>query len=209
MILGFGLLRRLFKLVVGLLAVLVAYLAVTAAQIWWTSRQNDAPHSAALIVMGAAEYDGSPSPVLEARLSHALELWRARAANLIVVTGGKEKGDRYTEAGASARWLEAQKVPVGDLIEEDRGRDSYQSVAAAAHSLGHLGTEGVLMVSDPFNEYRIVAIATRLGMRAYPSPTRTSPIRGASVLPYYGQELLAVGVGRIIGYQALSDLMHP
>jgi uncharacterized SAM-binding protein YcdF (DUF218 family) len=203
------LLRRLLKLVVGLGVVVIVYLGVTAAQIWWTSRQHDAPHSAAIIVLGAAEYDGAPSPVLEARLSHALALWRANAATRIVVTGGKEKGDRYTEAGVSARWLEARKVPARDLIEEDGGRDSYQSVAAAAHSLGHLGTEGVIMVSDPFNEYRIVAIATRLGMRAFASPTRTSPIRGTAVLPYYGQEVLAVGVGRIIGYQALSDLMHP
>lgn len=194
---------------VGALVVVLAYVVVTAAQIWWTSRQNAAPHSAAIIVLGAAEYDGTPSPVLEARLAHALALWRAKVAGLIVVTGGKEAGDRYTEAGVSARWLEARKVPVPDVVEENRGRDSYQSVSAASRSLGHLGTEGVVMVTDPFNEYRVVAIASRSGMTPYPSPTRTSPIRGTAVVSYFAQEVLAVGVGRIVGYRALSAIMHP
>ncbi|MGH9129910.1 MAG: YdcF family protein [Acidimicrobiales bacterium] len=205
---GFGL-AQLFKLLAGVVAVVVVYLAVTVAQVWWTARQNDAPKAQAIVVMGAAEYDGTPSPVLKARLTHALSLWRSNLAPVIVVTGGREEGDRFTEAGVEAIWLEARQVPASAIIEEKRGRDSYESIAAARDSLEPLDRRRLIMVSDPFNEDRIVSMVARLGLVAYPSPTRTSPIRGAAVVGYYARETLAVGVGRIIGYQALSNLLHP
>lgn len=189
--------------------VVIVYLAVTAAQIWWTARQNQSPHVSAIVVMGAAEYNGTPSPDLVARLSHALALWRQNVATTVVVTGGRESGDRFTEAGVSEAWLEQHFVPADDVLEESSARDSYQSVLAATRSLMARNERKVVMVSDPFHEDRIVGMATRLGLDAYPSPTRTSPIGGLSVLPYFGRETLAVGVGRIIGYQTLSEVMHP
>lgn len=205
---GLGLGRRLVKLAAGVAVVVVAYLAVTAAQIWWTARQNANPHADAIIVMGAAQYNGSPSPDLVARLSHALALWRAGVATIVVVTGGRESGDPFTEAGVSATWLERRGVPRHDILAEKVGRDSYESIAAAVRALGR-SRRIVVMVSDPFHEDRIVSMAQRLGLHAYPSPTRTSPIRGLAVLPYYARETFAVAIGRIIGYSTLSHIMHP
>lgn len=209
MVAGPGLARRILKLLAVVVVLVVAYLAVTAAQIWWTARQNDSPHVAAIVVMGSAEYDGTPSPDLAARLSHALALWRRGLAREVVVTGGRESGDHYTESGVSATWLEVRGVPSRDIVEEDTARDSYQSVSAAARAIMARGQRTAIMVSDPFHEERIVGMATRLGLTAYPSPTRTSPIRGLAVVPYYARETLAVAVGRVIGYQTLSELMHP
>ncbi|MGH9071120.1 MAG: YdcF family protein [Acidimicrobiales bacterium] len=209
MSLGFVSARRLLKLAGIALFLVVVYLVVTVAQIWWTARQNQSPHVEAIVVMGAAEYDGTPSPDLAARLSHALALWRKGVATTIVVTGGRESGDQFTEAGVSAAWLETRNVPSGEIVEADQARDSYQSVAAAAKAVLRTGQPSVVMVSDPFHEQRILGMAARLGLVAYPSPTRTSPIRGFAVIPYYGRETTAVAVGRIIGYQALSEWLHP
>lgn len=204
---GFGLRRRLLKGLAGVAVIILTYLVVTAALVWWTARRDDAPHADAIIVMGAAQYDGTPSPDLVARLSHALALWQAGVARTVVVTGGRESGDPFTEAAVAGTWLADHGVPRSDILEE-RGRDSYESIDAAARSLLPY-RRIVVMVSDPFHEDRIVSMATRLGFRAYPSPTRTSPIRGFAVVPYYARETVAVALGRLIGYSSLSHLMHP
>lgn len=211
MIPGLGLsrvLRLVVRVAVALVVVTVGYVGVTAAQVWWTSRRNDAVRAQAIVVMGAAQYNGVPSEVLAARLSHALDLWRAHLAPKLVVTGGGEPGDRYTEAEASALWLEARGVPDSDVLREVQGRDSYESLAGAAAFLHPRGISSVLMVSDPFHEERITAIAAGLGLTPYPSPTRTSPIRGTAELGYFGRETVAVAAGRIIGYRRLSNLLH-
>lgn len=195
-------------MVAALVGACVVYLAATAAQVWWTSRRNDSPPAQAIVVMGAAQYDGRPSPVLAARLGHALALWRAGLGPRIVVTGGKEPADAHTEAWSSATWLEAHGVPASAIAAQVAGRDSWQSLAGAAAYLVPHGLTDVLLVSDPYHEERIVSMSERLGLDPHPSPTRSSPIRGTAALPFYGRETLAVGIGRLIGYGRLSDLMH-
>ncbi len=192
------------------LAVVVAagYLGVTAIQVWWTSRRNDAQSAQAIVVMGAAQYDGRPSPVLRARLAHVLALWRDHRASSIVVTGGKEEGDSHTEAQASAAWLEGQGVPASAIAAEVGGRDSWQSLDLAAAYLLPRHLSDVLLVSDPYHEERIMAMASSLGLDPHPSPTRLSPIRGWAAVPYYARETVAVAVGTIVGYGRLSRWMH-
>ncbi len=155
--------------------------------------------------MGAAQYNGVPSPDLAARLRQAVVLWRGRYASAVMVTGSKEPGDRYTEAEASARYLMAQGIPASDILESG-GSDSWENLALAAPVLLARGDSTVLIVTDPFHEARSLAIATDVGLHPYPTPAQHSPITGASTIPYYAKETVGMAVGRIIGFDRLSSL---
>ncbi len=203
----FGPLRLAFRLVLGVLMALVVYFVVTLVQVWLTSRQYDPRPAGAIVVMGAAQYDGVPSPDLRSRLDEALILYRQGYARMVVVTGSKEKGDRFTEAQSGARYLELAGVSASDVLEAG-GSDSYQNMSGAADELEPRGLTTVLVTTDPFHEDRSMAIASGLGLEPYPTPTRTSPIRGWSAVPFYLREALAVGVGRVIGYRYMSDLVR-
>ena len=185
----------------------VVYLIVTFCQVWWASRENQARPVQAIVVLGAAQYNGVPSPDLQARLDHALALWQAGLAPLIVVTGGKEPGDVYTEATAGADYLAAKGVPQTDILREVQGRDTWESLSAVANFLKPRDISVVLLVSDPFHDERISLIAKEVGLTPYLSPTRTSPIRGTAVVPYFAKETVEVAVGRIIGFRRLADVL--
>jgi uncharacterized SAM-binding protein YcdF (DUF218 family) len=191
---------------VGAAGLIVAYLIFNLAQVWWASRQNQARPVQAIVVLGAAQYNGVPSPDLRARLDHAVLLWRARLAPLVVLTGGKEAGDAYTEAGAGATYLEDKGIPSADIVREGTGRNSWQSLAAAATMLEARHLTRVLLVSDPFHDKRIALMASELGLTPYVSPTRTSPIRGLAVIPYFAKETVEVAIGRIVGFQRLTGV---
>ena len=193
--------RLVLRAAVVLIVAGLAYLAFTFAQVWWTARQDYAGRADAIVVLGAAQYNGRPSAVLHARLDHALALWRRGLAPVIVVTGGSQPGDRYTEATASADYLLSQGVPDSKVLREVSGHSSWQSLAAAKGFLDDRGIEEVLLVSDPFHSYRIRAIASELGLRGRPSPTRTSPIRGPAVMPHLLRETVAVAAGHITGFE--------
>jgi len=180
-----------------------AYLLVTLSQVWWASREDQARPVQAIVVLGSAQYDGIPSPDLKARLDQALSLWRRGLADVVVVTGGKAPGDAHTEASASADYLAHNGVPQSKILREDTGRDSWQSLSAAADFLEARGDRDVLLVSDPFHDERISLMAAELGLTPFVSPTRTSPIRGLSVLPYFAKETLEVAVGRVVGFRRL------
>jgi uncharacterized SAM-binding protein YcdF (DUF218 family) len=186
-------------------ALLVAYLLVTAVQVWLTGRRYEPRAAGAIVVMGAAQYNGVPSPDLAARLDQAVILWRDRYASDIMVTGYKEPGDRYTEAEASARYLVAAGVPDRDILESG-GSDSWENLAESAPVLLARGDGTVLIVSDPFHEARCLSIATDVGLHPYPTPAQHSPITGFSTVPYYAKETVGVAVGRIIGFDRLDSL---
>jgi uncharacterized SAM-binding protein YcdF (DUF218 family) len=197
---------RLVSRIAGLLLMaLLIYFAVTLVQVWLTSREYDPHPAGAILVMGAAQYNGVPSPDLKARLDEALTLYHNGYAKLIMLTGSKEKGDTYTESEAGARYLEAQHVPADDILQAG-GSDSYENVHDAAPTLlaRHAGI--VLVTTDPFHEFRSMAIASSLGLTPSPSPTQTSPIKGWATVPYFLKEALGVGLGRIIGYNHLEWL---
>ena len=188
-----------------LLAVLV-YLGVTAAQVWSAARDDGARPADAIVVLGAAQYDGRPSPVLAARLDHAVELFEAGLAPVIVVTGGGRDGDRTTEGLAGYQYLLAHGVPESALLLENGGSNSWQSLAAAARFLLAQGRREVLLVSSPYHALRTEHIAAEVGLVGHASPARSSPEGAWSTLTHYGRETVAVGVGRIIGYRRLVRL---
>ncbi len=195
-------LRMAVRVVSLVVTALVLYYVVTLVQVWLTSRHYDAHGAQAIVVMGAAQYDGVPSPDLRARLDQALLLYRQKDAPLVVVTGNKQPGDQFTEAEAGQRYLESKGVPASAILQAG-GDDSWANLSdAAAELLPRHDTE-VLVVTDPFHEDRSCAIATDVGLTPSPTPTRTSPITGAATVPYFLKEALGVALGRVIGYQHL------
>ncbi|MHB8219985.1 MAG: YdcF family protein [Acidimicrobiales bacterium] len=198
-------LRWALKLAVVVVVGLAIYFGVTMVQVWLTSRAYDARPAQAIVVMGAAQYNGVPSPDLRARLDQALILFREGYSHLVGLTGSKEKGDAYTESEAGARYLEYHGVPPADIVEAG-GDDSWRNLSELAPKLKARGVHTVLMVTDPFHEDRSMAIASDLGFTPYPAPTRTSPITGTATVPYFLKEAVGVGLGRIIGFQNLHVL---
>ncbi len=198
--------RLAFRLARWMVAAVVVYLAVTAVQVWLTGRRYDPVTAGAIVVMGAAQYDGVPSPDLQARLDEASLLWHQGYAPTVVVTGSKQTGDAFTEAEASARYLEVTKhIPARDIVEVG-GRNSWQNLALTAPVLEARGVTTALVVTDPFHEARCLAIASSLGLTPSPTPTRTSPIHGIATVPYYAKETAGVALGRIIGYDRLGSI---
>ena len=194
------------KLVAALLAAAVLYLGVTFAQVWLAARDDQARPAEAIVVFGTAQYNGVPSPVLAARLDHAIELYERDLAPVIVVTGGNQPGDKFTEATASANYLIQRGVPDEDVLREVFGTTSWQSLAAAANFLGDRSISHVLLVSDPFHSLRIRAMASELGLEGHSSPTKTSPISGMTEARYMVRETLAVAVGRVVGFRRQASI---
>jgi uncharacterized SAM-binding protein YcdF (DUF218 family) len=197
--------RWALKILVLLLVAIVLYFAVTLVQVWLTSRHYDPHPAGAIVVMGAAQDNGVPTKDLAARLDQALILYRAGYAKVIMVTGNKEPGDVYTEAEASAMYLEKHGVPSTAILEAG-GDNSYQNLADAAPQLLAHQDGVVLVTTDPFHEDRSMAIASSLGLTPSPTPTQSSPITGAATIPYFLKEAVGVGFGRIIGWNHLEWL---
>jgi uncharacterized SAM-binding protein YcdF (DUF218 family) len=201
----FGPIKLVLRIISLFLTALLVYFSVTLVQVWLTSRQYD-PHPAGVIlVMGAAQYDGVPSPDLQSRLDEAEKLFKADDASLIMLTGSKEPGDAFTEAQTGARYLESRGIPAHDILQAG-GSDSYQNISDAMPQLKARGISTVLVTTDPFHEDRSMAIVSSFGLTPSPTPTQTSPIRGWSTVPYFLKEAVGVGLGRIIGYNHLEWL---
>lgn len=180
---------------------IVGYFGVSLYQVWSTGRSAYVGPVDAIVVMGAAQYDGRPSPQLAARLDHVAELWPEGRAPLVVVTGGKRPGDRFTEAETSAAYLQERGVPASAIVLEDQGRTSFESLDGVAQLLGERGLGDVLIVTDPFHSLRSKLIAEQVGLTAHVSPTPTSIVRGGDELTRELQEAAGVAIGRLIGFQ--------
>jgi uncharacterized SAM-binding protein YcdF (DUF218 family) len=156
---------------VALLVAAIGYPAMTAYSVYTLSHRDEMHAADAIVVLGAAEYDGRPSPVLQARLDHALYLYRQGMAPVIITTGGKRPGDVYTEAQVGSAYLAEHGVPRSRLFEEDQGQSTYQSISRVAKIGGAHDVHTVLLVSDPLHSARVQRMALDLGFRAaYTSP---------------------------------------
>lgn len=196
--------RGAIRLCMVLLVVVVGYFAITFFQVWRASHRDEAHQAQAIVVLGAAQYDGRPSAVLRARLDHAAALYRDGVADVIMLTGGRQAGDRFTEASAGAGYLGRAGIPQSALRLETDGTNSWQSLAAAARVLRAEGLTDVVLVSSPYHSLRVEHIAGEVGLDGDASPAKDAPDRAtfAQLL----RETAAVGVGRIIGYRRLVDL---
>ena len=197
--------RRAVRVLAVLVLLAVLYVGVTAAQIWFASQRDEMAASDAIVVLGAAQYDGQPSPALKARLDHAVTLYADGIAPVVWVTGGRRPGDRFSEASASSRYLIRNGVADGDVKLETNGESSYESLAAAARYLRNDDHRDVLLVSDPWHAYRIAAIAREVGLRPRVSPA-SPPEWSRNGLSRLTHETVAVALGRVVGYRRLAGL---
>lgn len=198
------------------LVTVLAGLGIAAAigyatfRIWQTGQADDARPAGAIVVLGAAQYDGRPSPVFEARLEHAVDLWEAGYAPLLVMTGGKQPGDRVTEAETGRDYAVARGVPDSAIVVEPDSRSTLQSVEAVSRILSDRGVGDAVFVSDRPHMLRVLRMASDAGLEAHGSPTTTSPIdqRVAPQIRAMVHELGALALYFISG-QAPADELAP
>ncbi|HEY2067136.1 MAG TPA: YdcF family protein [Gemmatimonadaceae bacterium] len=164
------------RLVLTGLAVLLATWAASLIAVLAWERHDQARPASAIVVLGAAQYVGRPSPVLRARLDHAIDLWRRKLAPLMIVTGGTGRGDTTSEAAVSQRYAVQRGVPASAILLETEGRTTSESMEGVAALMSRRSRRDVLLVSDPFHMLRLTILARRHGLEPYASPTPTSPI---------------------------------
>ena len=199
--------RRAFRVAALLFGLAFIYYVVCFVQVWSRGNDDEARKVDAVVVLGAAQYDGRPSPQLAARLDHAADLYAAGDSEHVVVTGGKRTGDRFTEAEASAKYLLRKGVPTSAIIQVGVGHNTYESMVAVQSTLHAKQLIRVLIVTDPYHTLRTELIAKGLGLTTYVSPTRTSPVTGGSLFSREITEAGGVALGRIIGFHRLSDIV--
>ncbi|NHC12595.1 YdcF family protein [Motilibacter deserti] len=191
------LLRRIVVLAVLAGAV---YLAVTAIRVVQVAGIDDRGPADAIVVLGASQRNGSPAPVLEARLEQAKALYAEKAAPRVVTVGGGQPGDRSTEARAGKEWLIEQGVPARDVIAVPTGTDTYESLEAVSAEMRRQGWRSAVLVTDPWHELRSRAMARDLGLDAVTSPTRTGPSTGTPrSARYVARETLAYAAYSLLG----------
>ncbi len=197
------------QVALGTAALLVVYYLVSLIQVVVAAHSDDADNVGtvdAIVVLGAAQYDGRPSPQLAARLDHVVDLWSEGIATHVMVTGGKQPGDRFSEAEASQRYLVEHGVPADVILSEDAGSTTHESLKAAAEILLDTGLPRVLLVTDPYHALRTKLTANAVGLDAHASPTPTSVVGRWTSARRQVFEAAGVAIGRVIGFGRLSGL---
>ncbi len=195
--------RWAFRLGFLALCLCVLYVGVTFVQVWRTSGDDQTRPVDVIVVLGAAQYDGRPSPVLEARLDKALELYEDGIAPVVIVTGGKQEGDRFTEAFSGYDYLRDHGIPEDALFLEVDGRNTYEQLSASKLIMDQQGSESALLVSSPYHSERLLGIAAEVGIPA----AHVAPADTGSSLPSLIRETAAVAAGRLVGYRRLGNWM--
>ena len=144
-------------------------------RIWDVGGHDDQRAADAIVVLGAAQYNGRPSAILKARLDHAIELYQAGAARYLVVSGGKAAGDATTEAASARAYAIQREVPASAILSEDRGRTTLESLRGVAAVFRDHDLASAIFVSDRSHMLRVLRIARDEGITAFGSPTATSP----------------------------------
>jgi uncharacterized SAM-binding protein YcdF (DUF218 family) len=183
------------------IVVLIAVAGYAAYRIWDQAGRDERRAVDAIVVMGAAQYDGRPSPLFAARLDHAIALYHEGVAPRLIVTGGKREGDRTTEAASARAYAMNHGVPAEAILAEDGSRTTLQSIRGVQALMDSSGLRSAVFVSDPTHMLRVLRMAADVGIDAYGSPTRTSPLERDPVgrIDATVHELGALGVYFITG----------
>lgn len=160
-----------------LLLLVVLWLGGVAGYIWWTGIQDDAAPSDVIIVLGAAAYDAKPSPVLEERLRHGIDLYRRGLAPKLLFTGGFGTGARFAESQVAQRYALRLGVPARDILIETVSRTTQQNMQQAAIVMRAQDLHTAILVSDPLHMARAMRLARQSGITARVSATPTSRFR--------------------------------
>jgi uncharacterized SAM-binding protein YcdF (DUF218 family) len=190
--------KRAAGLLVLALAVFVfAYLISLTIRIGQQSSRDEARPADVIIVMGAAEYRGHPSPVLKLRLDHAVTLYEKHLAPFIMTTGGPGGDPSFTEGGVGRSYLIDRGVPAESVIVEDEGESTAYSLSAATEILRRMGLHSCIIVSDGYHIFRVKRIMQRQGFAVYGSPRE----QGDTSIPeewwQYFRQAIAYGLWRV------------
>lgn len=168
--------RVFWRILSGSFVTLVVIWAgwMCAVLVW--SKWDQAKPAGSIVVLGAAQYDGRPSPVLRARLDHGIDLWNRGMGKLLIVTGGTGYGDTTSEAAVGRTYARKHGVPDSAIVLENKGRTTRESMIAVSDILVRRGITSAILVSDPFHMLRLSILGRRFGITTYTSPTLTSPI---------------------------------
>jgi uncharacterized SAM-binding protein YcdF (DUF218 family) len=148
----------------------VLLVAVLAIRIQRQSTRDEARPADVILVLGAAEYSGRPSPVLRARLDHALELYNQKLASRIMTTGGAGGDPVFTEGGVGRTYLTSMGVPTDSIIVENEGTSTVESTAMAVEIMRRMGLRSVIVVSDGYHIFRVKRMLQAHGLTVYGSP---------------------------------------
>jgi uncharacterized SAM-binding protein YcdF (DUF218 family) len=196
--------KRVAQILALVLCVGSLYVGLTVFEVWRVGRTQSTTQVDAIVVMGAAQYDGVPSPLLKARLMHAFDLWKQKIAPRIVLTGGNKPGDRFTEASASAIFLRQQGVPQEELLQESSSRSTYEALRnvrdLVKNDPNFAGIERIVIVTDPYHELRSRLTAKEWGFDASTSATPNSPIAGNGAFKKHVKEGVGIALARVIGF---------
>jgi len=193
--------HSLIQIAAGLLLVSVIGLGVklfsVAGDIRRQSDVDEARPADVILVLGAAEYRGRPSPILEARLNHALFLYRRELAPRIITTGGKGGDPMFTEGEVGRAYLSRHGIPSEAIIVESEGETTVHSTAAAAEIMRRMGLHSCIVVSDGYHIYRVKRMLQFQGISVYGSPRPTEPRHGWRQEWIYLKQAIAFGLWRV------------
>lgn len=186
----------------GLLGVCAVFVLYTIFQVVWTARNHEVPESAdAIVVLGAAQWNGDPSPVFEGRLLRALELYEAGVAEYIVTTGSGQPGDEVTQGFAGFQYLRNQGVAEESILIVIDGTSTWEELTATAGVLRERDLESAVLVSDPYHNYRLLRMAEAVGLDPSVASTDLDP-----TIRNYARESTASVTGLILGWRRASNL---
>jgi uncharacterized SAM-binding protein YcdF (DUF218 family) len=168
--------RSFFRITTLVIALLLAGWVISMILVERAGKRDEAQAADAIVVLGAAQYVGRPSPVLRARVDHAVSLWKRGLAPTLILTGGTGVGDTTSEAAVARKYAMSRGVPDHAIVIERHGRTTSESMQAVARIMDDRERNTVILVSDPFHMLRLSILARRFGLVPYTSPTRTSPI---------------------------------
>jgi len=168
--------RSFLRTTVAIAAVVLIAWVISMAAVDLVGQRDEAQQADAIVVLGAAQYVGRPSPVLRARVDHAVSPWKRGLAPTLILTGGTGVGDTTSEAAVARKYAMARGVPDRAIVIEIKGRTTSESMRAVARIMDDREQNSVILVSDPFHMLRLSILARRFGLEPYTSPTRTSPI---------------------------------
>lgn len=164
------------RIVAGVLLVVFAVIGGTAFRVWQVAREDVRDQADVIVVLGAAQYNGRPSEIFQARLAKAKTLYDQGVAKTIVTSGGKKADDNFTEAQAGALWLRKRGVPESATLPVGEGSDTLRSLKAVAEQVEKRGWKTAVLVSDPWHSFRARIMADDLGLETWTSPTHRGPI---------------------------------
>ncbi|WP_107654929.1 YdcF family protein [Nocardia suismassiliense] len=198
---GAGVLRWVRRLIIGSVLMGLVLVGGTAFRVWQVARIDDYATADAIVVLGAAQYSGTPSSVFEARLDQAYRLFRLGVAPRVITVGGKQEGDLYTEAASGKNYLQSRGVPSDKILAVETGSDTLRSVEAVATAMQARDMGSAVLVSDPWHSLRTRTMARDEGLDAWTAPTRTGPA-------VYTRESQAHGIARETGALLWYQLTH-